>query len=192
MLPSVRWALRRHQLEDDAPTRKLFCEYILSGYSLALQFDQFLEDLKPATVICFNGILYPEATARWVARLRKIRSVAFEVGFQPYSVFFSDGEPTAYPIDIPADFELTNDQNAMLDALLEKRFQGKFTMAGIRFWPEMRGLDEAFLENVARFRQVVPVFTNVVYDFKPGTCQYPLLKYVRLARFGIGDFSRPS
>ncbi len=164
VLPSVRWALRRHQLEDDAPTRKLFCEYILSGYSLALQFDQFLEDLKPATVICFNGILYPEATARWVARLRNIRSVAFEVGFQPYSVFFSDGEPTAYPINIPADFELNDDQNAMLDALLEKRFQGKFTMAGIRFWPEMRGLDEAFLEKVALFRQVVPVFTNVVYD----------------------------
>ena len=37
-------------------------------------------------------------------------------------------------------------------------------MAGIRFWPEMRGLDEAFLQRAANFRQVVPIFTNVVYD----------------------------
>jgi hypothetical protein len=37
-------------------------------------------------------------------------------------------------------------------------------MAGIRFWPEMRGLDEAFLQKAARFRQIVPVFTNVAYD----------------------------
>jgi len=37
-------------------------------------------------------------------------------------------------------------------------------MAGIRFWPEMRGLDKAFLEKAAKFRQVVPVFTNVIYD----------------------------
>ena len=37
-------------------------------------------------------------------------------------------------------------------------------MAGIRFWPEMRGLDQAFLDKAATFRQMVPVFTNVVYD----------------------------
>ena len=164
VLPSVRWALRRHHLQDDTPTRKLICEYILSGYSLARQFDQFLNDKKPASVVCFNGILYPEATARWVTRLRNIRSVAFEVGFQPYSVFFSDGEPTAYPVHIPADFELNADQNALLDAHLEKRFHGNFSMAGIRFWPEMRGLDQSFLELAAQFHQVVPVFTNVVYD----------------------------
>jgi hypothetical protein len=28
----------------------------------------------------------------------------------------------------------------------------------------MRGLDQAFLQKAARFRQIVPVFTNVVYD----------------------------
>lgn len=164
VLSSVRWALRRHHLQDDSPTRNLMREYILSSYSLARQFDQLLGELKPAAVVCFNGILYPEATARWVARQRNVRSVAFEVGFQPFSVFFSAGEPTAYPIHIPTEFELDDAQNAKLDALLEKRFQGKFTMAGIRFWPEMRGLDEKFLEKIARFRQVVPVFTNVVYD----------------------------
>ncbi len=77
---------------------------------------------------------------------------------------FTEGEPTAYPISIPEAFELNPGQNARLDAYLEKRFQGKFTMAGIQFWREMRGLDENFLQKAAEFKQIVPVFTNVVYD----------------------------
>lgn len=164
VLPSARWALRRHHLLDDAPTRRLLKEYILSAYSLAEQFTRFLLEHKPASAIFFNGILYPEATARWIAQQVGLSTVAYEVGFQPYSVFFSHAEPTAYPIDIPPSFELNPDQAARLEAHLEKRFQGKFSMAGIRFWPEMRGLEPAFLEKAASFRQVVPIFTNVVYD----------------------------
>ncbi len=37
-------------------------------------------------------------------------------------------------------------------------------MAGIRFWPSMQGLDEAFLQKAARFKQIVPIFTNVIFD----------------------------
>ncbi len=164
VLPSVRWSLRRHHLNDDPPTRGLFREYILSAYSLAGQFAELLKSTQVQVAVFFNGILYPEATARWVARQLGVRSVAFEVGFQPYSVFFTEGEPTAYPVDIPKDFELTPEQEARLDGQLEKRFQGNFSMAGIRFWPQMRGLDDGFLEQAARFSQIVPVFTNVVYD----------------------------
>lgn len=112
----------------------------------------------------FNGILYPEATARWVALQKGTRVVTQEVGFQPFSAFFTDGEATAYPIPIPPSFELSERQNRRLDAYLERRFHGQFTMAGIRFWPEMKGLDEAFLQKAAQFRQIVAVFTNVVYD----------------------------
>src|SRR5690606_5592487 len=35
---------------------------------------------------------------------------------------------------------------------------------GIRFWPEMRGLDETWQQRLSAFRQVVPVFTNVIFD----------------------------
>jgi hypothetical protein len=42
--------------------------------------------------------------------------------------------------------------------------QGNFSMAGVRFWPEMRGLNESFLTKADQFRQVVPVFTNVIFD----------------------------
>jgi hypothetical protein len=37
-------------------------------------------------------------------------------------------------------------------------------MAGIQFWPQMEGLSEIFLEKAARFKQTVPVFTNVIFD----------------------------
>ncbi len=164
VLPSLRWALRRHTLPDDEPTRYLLRQYILSAFNVAAEFAALLKKIEPQAAVIFNGIMYPEAIARWVARQLGVRSVAHEVGFQPLSVFFSEGEPTAYPIQIPADFELTPAQNAHLDAYLEARFQGNFSMAGIQFWPEMRDLDEAFQKKAAGFRQIVPIFTNVVYD----------------------------
>ena len=164
VMPSLRWALRRHDLPDDEPTRFLLREYILSAYRTMQAFSEFLEHVRPAAVVIFNGIMFPEASVRWVAQQRGLRVITHEVSFQKFSAFFSNGQATAYPLHIPQEFELTPQQNARLDAYLEKRFQGQFTMAGIQFWPEMRGLDEAFLKKAHGFRQIVPVFTNVVFD----------------------------
>jgi len=164
VLPSLRWALRRHHLQDDEPTRFLFRHYILSAWLIANEFRTFLDQAEPDVLVVFNGILFPEATARWVAQQKGLRVITHEVGFQPFSAFFTEGEATAYPIEIPADFELTGDQSTRLDAYLEKRFQGQFTMAGIRFWPEMRGLDDAFNQRASQFKKIVPVFSNVIYD----------------------------
>jgi hypothetical protein len=163
-LPGLRWILRRHNLEDDDATRFLLREYIMSAWKVAHQFSQFLEATNPRAVVVFNGQFFPEATARWVARGRGARVITHEVGLQPASAFLTDGEATAYPIRIPEGFELTALQNARLDAYLEERFQGKFSMAGIQFWPSMRGLDDVFLSTLSRFRQLVPIFTNVIFD----------------------------
>lgn len=164
VLPSLRWALRRHHLADDEPTRFLLRQYILSAHNLAVEFSDFLDNLDPIAVIVFNGTLYPEAIVRLIAQQRGIRVITHEAAFQPYTAFFTEGQATAYPIDIPEDFELSPQQNAKVDAYLEQRFQGKFTMAGIRFWPEMRGLDEELLEKAEIFEQLVPIFTNVIFD----------------------------
>jgi len=86
------------------------------------------------------------------------------VGLQPVTGFFTEGESTAYPIHIPESFELNEAQNARLDEYLEKRFRGNFSMAGVKFWPSIQGLDEAFLQQAAQFKQIVPVFTNVIFD----------------------------
>ncbi len=163
-LPGLRWILRRHHLADDKSTRFLLREYMLSAWNVAREFEQFLDQTNPRAVILFNGQFFPEATARFVARRRGVRAITHEVGLRPATAFFTEGEATAYPLHIPADFELNESQNARLDAYLEKRFQGQFSMAGIRFWPNMRGLDEAFLQKMAQFEQTVPVFTNVIFD----------------------------
>lgn len=164
VIASLRWALRMHNLPDDEPTRLLLRRYLLSARNVAGEFASFLDQAEPSTAVIFNGIMYPEAAARWVAQQRGVRVVTHEVGFRPFSAFFTDGQATAYPIHIPAGFDLSPEQDARLDAYLGERFQGEFTMAGIRFWPEMHGLDEAFLRQVEGFTQIVPVFTNVVYD----------------------------
>jgi len=163
-LPGLRWILRIHHLEDDENTRTLLREYILSAWNVAQKFDEMLDQTQPRAVVVFNGQFFPEATARYVAQKRGIRVITHEVGLQPATAYFTEGEATAYPIHIPEDFELNDEQNTKLDAYLAKRFQGDFTMAGIKFWADMKGLDESFLQKASTFKQIVPVFTNVIFD----------------------------
>lgn len=163
-LPSIRWILRRHHLENDEATRTLYRYYILSAYKVARRFEHIVDQANPSAVLVFNGMQFPEAAARWVARQRGIPVYSHEVGMRPFSAFFTEGDATAYPVDIPADFRLTPEQDAKLDDYLSKRFKGDFSMAGVQFWPAMSGLDEAFIAKMDQFKQVVPVFTNVIFD----------------------------
>ena len=96
-LPGLRWILRIHHLNDDEPTRYLLREYILSAWNVAQKFSKFLDETNPRAVVVFNGQFYPEATARYIAQQRGIRVITHEVGLQPASAFFTDGEATAYP-----------------------------------------------------------------------------------------------
>jgi hypothetical protein len=63
---------------------------------------------------------------------------------------------------------MTPEQDERLDAYLAERFKGNFSMAGIKFWPEMHALGEDFWRRASEFKQVVPVFTNVVFDTSQG------------------------
>ena len=164
VLPGLRWALRRHHLLDDEPTRFLYRQHILSAFNVGKEFEKLLEETTPQVVVLFNGIMFPEAMVRWLAKQRGLRTVTHEVALLPLSAFFTEGQATAYPMDIPADFQLNPTQNQQLDAYLQERFQGQFTMAGIRFWPDMQDLGTDLLEKISKFRKVVPVFTNVIFD----------------------------
>jgi hypothetical protein len=163
-LPSMRWVLRRHHLEDDEPTRVLYRYFILSAYKVAMQFDWQVITESPQAVTVFNGMFFPEATARWVAHQRDVPVFSHEVGLRPFSAFFTAGEATAYQVEIPESFQLTPVQDTQLDEYLSQRFRGDFSMAGIQFWPEMTGLDAPLVEKIEAFRQIVPIFTNVIFD----------------------------
>ena len=164
VLPAIRWVLRCYHLPDNEITKTLFISYILAAESVANQFQELINRVQPQKVVVFNGMSFPEATARWVGLRNNIPVITHEVGLQPFTAYFSYGHATAYPIEIPKDFTLNEEQNRILDNYLEQRFQGNFTMAGVRFWPTMRTLSESFSNLASRFKQIVPIFTNVIFD----------------------------
>ncbi len=162
--PSLRWVLRRYHLEDDQPTRFLCAQYILAAWNIAGQFKTLIDKRHPRAVVVFNGTFFPEAAAGWAARQKGIRVVTHETGFLAFTGFFTFGNATAYPLDPGEEFQLDAAQEARLDEYLAQRFKGNFSMAGIRFWPEIKRLDGALKDKIGRFKQMVPVFTNVIFD----------------------------
>jgi hypothetical protein len=164
VLPAIRWVLRCYHLPDNEETKTLFRDYILAAESIASQFLSLMEKEKPQKVVVFNGMSFPEATVRWIAQKNNIPVIAHEVGLQPFSAYFSYDQATAYPIKIAKNFTLDENQNKILDQYLEQRFQGNFTMAGVSFWPTMRTLSDSFIKLSTKFKQIVPIFTNVIFD----------------------------
>ena len=80
VLSSVRWTLRMHHLADDESMRYLLRQYTQSAYSVARQFDALIHQYKPSTAVIFNGMLFPEAAARWVKENMKKPVVGFIAG----------------------------------------------------------------------------------------------------------------
>ena len=66
-----------------------------------------IENHNPQAVVVFNGMFFPEAAVRQACLNHGVRVITHEVGIQPLTAFFTDGEATAYPLDIPDDFDLT-------------------------------------------------------------------------------------
>lgn len=168
VLPSLRWILRIHHLKDDENTRYLAREYMLSALSVVRQFGDLIERSNPLSVVVFNGMFYPEASARWIAQRKGLPVYSHEVGMLPLSAFFTAEEATAYPVKVDETFRLSAQQDKRLDDYLAQRTQGKFVTAGVKFWPEMRELDDAFWQRASQFKSLVPVFTNVVFDTSQG------------------------
>lgn len=164
ILPSLRWILRRFHLEDNESTRSLFTQYILSAWNIAQSFNRLIEDYNPQAVVVFNGIVFPEAVVRFISQEHGIPVITHEVNLLPYSAFFTHRDATFRTVEIPVDFKLSPAQETRLDAYLEQRFQGNFTMAGVDFWPQIQSLGEEFKNKAARFRQIIPVFSNVIFD----------------------------
>lgn len=161
---SLRWMLRRHNLEDNELTRSFFRAFIFSAWNVYTQFSALLRSENPQAVVLFNGMFYPEAAARHACLQQGARVITHEVGLRPFTAFFTTGEATAYPMAIPPTFELDSAMEKQLDDYLSARFRGDFTMAGIRFWPEMKDLDPQLNQKIETFSKLVPVFTNVIFD----------------------------
>ena len=163
-LPSLRWILRRHHLDDVPEAAGLQRSFIKSAWSTYLQAKQLMDELQPRAVVVFNGLQYPEAVVKWLGKQRGIPTFTHEIGLMPNTAIFTEGEATACPIDLPDDFEMTPERNEKLDAYLSKRMKGSFSTAGVQFWPDMQKLPPEFWARARSYRQIVPVFTNVIFD----------------------------
>jgi len=163
-LPTVRWALRRHNLLDDEPTRELYRQYLLSAASLTEAIERQLEALSPRAIVLFNGITYPEAVARALALKREIPVVTHEVGLKPLSAFFSHDHATFRSVEVPDESELNGHWKSDLESYLSDRREGQFSMAGVQFWPEMETLPDWLENKIAGFESMVSIFTNVAFD----------------------------
>ena len=163
-LPTIRWALRRHNLSDDEPTRALYRQYLLSAASLTETIDRQLDALSPRAVLLFNGITYPEAVARTLALKNEIPVVTHEVGLKPLSAFFSHEHATFRAVEVPDEADLNGDWESDLDTYLSDRRAGLFSMAGVQFWPEIETLPDWLVSKIAGFESMVSVFTNVAFD----------------------------
>ncbi len=95
VLPSIRWRMRRHHLEDDQATLLLFREFILSAYHVGKEFKALADREQPDLVLVFNGQMFPEAMVRYLARQRGIKVISHETGYQPFTAFMTTGDATA-------------------------------------------------------------------------------------------------
>ncbi len=163
-LPGLRWALRRHHLADDPPTRQLLRHYSRSAVHLVDQLDRILDNNRPRALVVFNGIMYPEAVARAVALRHRIPVVTHEVGLRPFSSFFSHDHATFREVDLTAREAFESGWEIQVDSYLEQRRRGQFSMAGIEFWPQIKSLPRQLTDALGTHRQMIPIFTNVVFD----------------------------
>lgn len=161
---SLRWVLRRHTLMDDEFTRTFMRSFIISAWNVYQQFQVMIDKHNPQAVVVFNGMFFPEAAVRQACLDRDVKVITHEVGIQPLTAFFTEGEATAYPLDIPREFELNPIMQSRLDDYLQRRFKGDFTMAGIKFWPKIETIAPSLKTKAVAHKEIIPVFTNVIFD----------------------------
>jgi hypothetical protein len=163
-MPSLRWSLRRHHLVDDSGTRLLFRRYLISAASLAEQIEARLRLEPPRAFVLFNGITYPEAVAKALAERFGFRVITHEIGLRPYSAFFSRDHATFRKVALPDESPWTEAERGKLEEWVRSRTRGDFTMAGIRFWPEMQPIPPGLRRAIPHFRQMAAIFPNVIFD----------------------------
>jgi FkbM family methyltransferase len=166
-ISSVRWILRRHNLDSDPRATRLLREYIRGGMNVVDTLQRLLQQQELHSMVVFNGVFYPEAIARAVALQNGLSVVAYEVSDADQKVFLSHGTAAGGGlITIPEDFQMSATQEAELDEYISQRTRGNVGQPGL--WPEIKGIEPDLQAFAGQYKNVVSVFTNVIFD----TSQY--------------------
>jgi len=162
--PSLKWSFRMGNPARDPASAWFMARYIVGAAQLSRDFKGLIGREHPRAVVVFNGISYPEAVISIIARQHGIPVITYETGYLEGSIFFSHEQATKYEVDIPDTFRMGDLQENELSEYLSRRFQGNFTMAGVKFWQDIKGIEPELLNKISAFKQVVPVYTNVIFD----------------------------
>ncbi|MBI9044552.1 MAG: hypothetical protein JEZ06_08705 [Anaerolineaceae bacterium] len=164
VLPSVRWLLRRHTIEENEENISLYKKFIVSAWDLYDNANYLFKEFSPQAILLFNGVFFPEAIFRLVANKYKIRTITHEVGMKPLTSFFSHGLATDYPMKVEKEFKLSNIEKKIIDKTISKRKTGNFRMAGINFWPKVLRVSPELTQIISQHDTFVTIFTNVIFD----------------------------
>ena len=166
-ISSARWTLRRHRLDSDPRATRLLREYIRGGMNIVDTLQRLLQEQELHSMVVFNGVFYPEAIARAVALQKGLPVVAYEISIPGLKVFLSHGVAAGGGlITIPEDFQMSAAQEADFDEYMSQRIRGTVGQPGL--WPEMKGIEPDLQAFAGQYKNVVSVFTNVIFD----TSQY--------------------
>ncbi len=163
-LPSVRHALKRHNIPQIPVNLKIYRDFIASAHAVAREADRAFSSDACRALVAFNGYTFPEATARAVAVRHNLPVTTYEIGFTDESVVLSHGLAPDCEIVMPPGYSLSANEDRELDDYLSARFSGQSKMGGYAFWQDVEHEHAGFEEKASRFRHVVSIFTNTVYD----------------------------
>ncbi|MGQ0434281.1 MAG: capsular polysaccharide export protein, LipB/KpsS family [Microthrixaceae bacterium] len=158
---SLMWFFRSGTLPDTDEVRRARDDFRVGAAIMATAAPRLLETVAPDVVVLVNGLFYEDRIIREEAIARGVRVVAYEVGAQAGTLFFSDAAPAA-DLDISdlwqerGDCALGGDEELMLESVLQARRSGSGMPR--RFYSRRRGL------GTRSGAPVVAVFTNVSWD----------------------------
>ncbi len=163
-LPSVAWALRRHDPACDPTGPRMLAQFIRSAARWASWMTTLLDTVRPRCLIAFNGHPFPEAVSLFLAGARGIPTLTYEIGYRPATAFFSRTIASEYRFEVPERFVMTDDRERKLDGVLEARRRGEVQMGVVPFWPQISGLPADLDAAIRDHRRLAAVFTNVPFD----------------------------
>ncbi|MFA5114017.1 MAG: hypothetical protein WC529_06980 [Candidatus Margulisiibacteriota bacterium] len=156
----------------EQPTAEYYAAYrrlLISALLIHWAQARLLDEYRPDVVVVINGLFYPGMLLVEHAKKRGIRHITYERGYLIDRLVFSDTTPVVwFPIDKAwekwRDKPLTAAENKVLDDYLDERMYGK--RSEIKLWdkPDFNRPEFLAKYNVRKYRRVLALFTNVLWD----------------------------
>lgn len=168
--PSTARFLLTGTLGEDAASREIFRDFLISAVLMLEASRRLLDAVQPQIVFLLNGLFFAERIMLELARQRGLQVVTYEVGFLNDTVIMAHDRPVV-DLEIAGlwaevkGLALTARQAARLDGYLEARRRGRDS-GSVSYWPSLeedraRICTELHLDPS---RKIVTLLSNILWD----------------------------